>query len=131
MSHMKPTRTIRLSAEGRNRLRKKFARLSLNPVLLGLSYSYVQWEGIPSDGKLSPNELVVRARNAFPRLPLSWAVEGCIAHLLSGNVEIGIKPSDEYLPLTREEGVRIRRFQKLTPTQKIRFVERIRKLQMD
>jgi hypothetical protein len=121
----KPQRSIRLSGGARRVLGREVVRVTLNPVLLSLSEPYVSWSGGPSSGKrLTPGDLVVRARSRFPRLPLSWAVEGYIALLVSGAdealVPLAVAPYDE-VPEN------VRRFRALTPAEKIRVGERWRR----
>ena len=120
----KPQRSIRLSCEARRIFGREVVRVTLNPALLSLSEPYVAWGGGPPTGRrLTPSELLVRARSRFPRLPLSWAVEGYIALLLSG-VEESLAP----LSVAPYEQVpeSVRRFRALTPAEKIRVGERWR-----
>jgi hypothetical protein len=121
----KPQRSIRLSGEARRIVGREIVRVTLNPVLLSLSEPYVGWSGGASAGeRLTPSDLVLRARLRFPRLPLSWAVEGYIALLVSGAVEalapFAVAPYDA-VPES------VRRFRALTPAEKIRLGERWRR----
>lgn len=121
----KPQRSIRLSGEARQVVGREMVRVTLNPVLLALSERYVSWRGGPAAGeRLTPSDLVLRARRRFPRLPLSWAVEGYIALLVSGMEEclapFPVAPYDE-VPES------VRRFRTLTPAEKIRVGERWRR----
>jgi len=118
----KPHRSIRLSGEARSILKREVVRLTINPVLLALSRDLVDWSGREASGeKIRPSELVLRARERFPALALSWAVEGYIA-LLIGDVRTGLKPfSVEPYDALPES---MRRFRALSPSEKIRVGER-------
>jgi hypothetical protein len=121
----KPQRSIRLTGEARRILGREVVRVTVNPVLLSLSEPYVAWSGgPPAGGRLTPSDLVLRARHRFPRLPLSWAVEGYIALLISGAEEafapLSVAPYDE-VPES------VQRFRTLTPAEKIRIGERWRR----
>lgn len=121
---MKPTKTIRLSGNEREVLGRTFVRLTLNPVLLGLSGPFVQWEGPAQGRKLSPAELVLRAKGTFPDLPLSWAVEGYLVTLLAKRAGTAIfQSSDAAGNIPEEDWARIVRFRKQTPIQKIHYGE--------
>lgn len=113
----KPQRSIRLDEETRKRFGKEIIRLTLNPVILALSDRVIDWGQISGTGKLKPVKLVSMARERFPHLPLSWAVEGAIVLLLAGQVSSteaqAPKPLSS-LPLS------YRRFARLSPSEKIR-----------
>jgi hypothetical protein len=111
----KPQVSVRLSRGSVRSGCPEIARLTLNPVLYHLSYKVVDWSG-REGGKLRPAELVEIARARFPVLPLSWAVEGAIALLLTGGPaaleSFETEPYDE-LP------EQLRRFRVLSPAKKI------------
>ena len=82
----KSQRSVRLSKEAQKILGRKVVRLTLNPVLLALSHEHVDWSGREREsGKLRPSDIALKARERFPDLPLSWAVEGCLALLIAGD----------------------------------------------
>ena len=118
----KPQLSIRLSGESKRLLGREVVRLTINPVLLSLSMRFVNWSGREATGgKLRAFELVIRAAERFPELPLSWAVEGYIALLIGGNPSrlrpFSVEPYQEL-----EENVR--RFRSLSPAEKIRVGQR-------
>ena len=118
----KPQLSIRLSGESKRLLGREVVRLTINPVLLSLSMRFVNWSGREATGgKLRAFELVIRAAERFPELPLSWAVEGYIALLIGGNPSrlrpFSVEPNQEL-----EENVR--RFRSLSPAEKIRVGQR-------
>lgn len=96
-------------------------RLTLNPALISLSEAVVNWRGRPPDQRLHPSDLIVRARRRFPRLPLSWAVEGDIVLLLLGDAArlapFSVEPHSE-IPRP------VRRFASLSLSEKTRVLER-------
>lgn len=118
----KPQLSIRLSGESRHLLGREVVRLTINPVLLSLSIRFVDWSGREAaGGKLRAFELVARAHERFPELPLSWAVEGYIALLIGGNPSrlqpFSVEPYQQL-----EENVL--RFEELSPAEKIRVGQR-------
>ena len=118
----KRQQSVRLSKEAQAALRRTIVRLTINPALFALSRDYIDWAGWgkPS-GKRSASQLILEACRRFPRLPLSWAVEGYIA-LLAADKAAALAPfavaPDATLPKE------IRRFQRLSPAEKIRLGER-------
>lgn len=118
----KPQISVRVAKEHRARMKRTVARLTINPVILHLSEAYVDWSGQdPSRGRLSASELLVRAKERFPHLPLSWAVEGYIALLSSSKVARTGSSDIKPFPVLPEA---VRRFRKLSPSEKIRTGER-------
>ena len=117
----KAQKSIRLKPEGRRILRREVVRLTLNPVIVSLSQRVVSWFGGDSDQRLHPSELVVRARERFPKLPLSWAVEGYLVLLLLGDEKalspLRLEPLNELPPA-------VKRFQSLSLVEKTRVMER-------
>lgn len=118
----KPTLSIRLSGESRRLLGREVVRLTVNPVLLSQSARFVDWSGRDAaPGKLRAFELVARAHERFPEMPLSWAVEGYIALLIGGNPSrlqpFSVEPY-------RQLGENAVRFGDLSPAEKIRVGER-------
>lgn len=114
----KPQLSVRLTKEARMVFGREIIRLTINPVLLSLSTRFVDWSGHrPVGKKETPSGFLKKARRRFPRLPLSWAVEGYIALLLSAQPELtnpfSVEPLDEL-----DES--IRRFSALSPAAKIR-----------
>lgn len=118
----KPQLSVRLSGEALRVLKRKVVRLTLNPALLALSGQFVDWSGREGySGKLRPSELLLKARERFPELPLSWAVEGYIALLARGEA-VSLKPlAAEPYPTLPESA---RRFRALSSSQKICLGER-------
>lgn len=115
-------RSIRLNEKARKVLKRKIARLTLNPALFAISLDYVDWTGREKkSAKLRPSDLALVARERFPELPLSWAIEGYIALLTKGDRE-SLKPIsvDPY----KEVPETIQRFRSLSPLEKIRVGER-------
>ncbi len=117
----KMQKSIRLRPEDQRILRREVVRLTLNPVIVSLSERVVNWSGRAPDQRLHPSDLAVRARERFPKLPLSWAVEGYLALLLLGEekmlIPLRLEPLDE-LPLT------VKRFKSLSLIEKTRVMER-------
>jgi hypothetical protein len=109
MIHMKkPQRSIRVG--------RKVFRLTINPVILSQAES--------ASAPLRLSEIVIKAEERFPDLPLSWAVEGYI-HLLLCGVKEKLEPY-RTAPLALLPPA-YRRFQRLSPSQKIRTGERWKK----
>jgi hypothetical protein len=118
----KPQISIRLSGESRRLLGREVVRLTINPVLLSLSIRFVDWSGRDAaGGKLRAFELVARAQERFPELPLSWAVEGYIALLIGGNPS-RLQPFSVEPYQKLEENVLC--FEELSPADKIRVGQR-------
>ena len=118
----KAQRSVRLSSEAQRVLNRKVARLTLNPAILALSSSTVDWSGRERESrKLSASDLILRAHKRFPKLPLSWAVEAYIALLASGELFV-LEPFSvtPYSTLPTP----VRRFSALSPSEKIRLGER-------
>ena len=118
----KPQLSIRLSGESKRLLGREVVRLTINPVLLSLSMRFVNWSGREATGgKLRAFELVIRAAERFPELPLSWAVEGYIALLIGGNPSrlrpFSVEPYQELVE-------NVRRVRSLSPAEKIRVGQR-------
>lgn len=115
-------KSIRLSEKAQMVLKRKIARVTLNPALYAISLDYVDWGGRKKkSAKLPPSELALLARKRFPDLPLSWAIEGYIALLTSESKEslapISVDPYDE-IPES------VCRFRSLSPLEKIQVGER-------
>jgi hypothetical protein len=114
-------KSIRLKPEGRKVLKREVVRLTLNPVVVSLSERVVNWTGSVSDRRLHPSDLVVRAQERFPELPLSWAVEGYIVLLLLKEPQqleaLSVEPFDE-LPAS------VKRFASLSLLEKTEALER-------
>lgn len=117
----KPQKSIRLTGESRKRLSREIVRLTLNPVLLAFSHRVVSWDGTHHPKRVKAADLVLRARERFPDLPLSWAVEGYLVLLL-------IRDTPELSPIQvepfRDIPESVRRFSRLDPSEKIRIGER-------
>jgi hypothetical protein len=118
----KRQQSVRLSKEAREALGRAIVRLTINPALFALSRRHVDWGGHGrGSGKRSASQLVLEASRRFPTLPLSWAVEGYIALLASGDASALAPfavPTGHALPKE------VRRFQRLSPLEKIRLGER-------
>jgi hypothetical protein len=116
----KPQVSVRLPRASVRSGSPEIARLTLNPVLYHLSFKVVDWSGRERD-RLRPAELVAAARARFPDLPLSWAVEGAIALVLTG----GPAALESFEP-EAYDGLpeQVRRFQILSPARKIRLGQR-------
>lgn len=116
----KRSQSVRLKPEHGRRLGRAVARLSLNPAIVGLADRVVDWSG-KDPARMHPSDLVARAHERFPRLALSWAVEGYLVLLLLGDAAalepITIAP----FPDLPEEA---KRFSKLSPIEKTRWIER-------
>lgn len=118
----KRQQSVRLSKEARAALHRTIVRLTLNPALFALSRNHVDWTGRGRrSGKRSASELILEAFRRFPTLPLSWAVEGYIALLAAGKPQ-AIAPFA--VPPDRRLPEQVRRFQRLSPAEKIRLGER-------
>jgi hypothetical protein len=118
----KRQQSVRLSKEAQAALHRTIVRLTINPALFALSRDYVDWGGRGKTfGKRSASQLVLEASRRFPKLPLSWAVEGYIALLAAGKISsltpFAVAP---YAALPKE----VQRFQRLSPAEKIRLGER-------
>lgn len=117
----KTQKSIRLRSEAQQILRREVVRLTLNPVIVSLSEQVVNWSGRTADKRLHPSDLAVRARERFPKLPLSWAVEGYLVLLLLGDekalLPLQLEPLDELPPA-------VKRFQSLSLVEKTRVMER-------
>ncbi len=115
--------SIRLKPEHRRALKREVVRLTLNPVVVGLSEAVVDWSGA-DHRRLHPSDVVFRARARFPALPLSWAVEGYVVLLLMGDAQKiapwPVTPLPKLPPAAR-------RFARLSLTEKTRAVERWKK----
>ena len=99
---------------------REVARLTLNPILLHLSYRMIDWNGGEAE-KQRPAELVAAARARFPDLPLSWAVEGAIALLLVDGLDaLDGHAVEAYCEMPEQ----VRRFRALPPAEKIRVGQR-------
>ena len=114
-------KSIRLRPEDRRILRREVVRLTLNPVIVSLSEQVVNWSGRAADQRLHPSTLVVRARERFPKLPLSWAVEGYIVLLLLRDEKalspLRLEPLGKLPPA-------VKRFKSLSLIEKTRTMER-------
>jgi hypothetical protein len=118
----KPQLSIRLSGESKRLLGREVVRLTVNPVLLSQSVRFVDWSGREATGgKLRAFELVAKAHERFPELPLSWAVEGYLALLIGGNPSrlqpFSVEPYEKL-------GENALRFAGLPPAGKIRVGQR-------
>jgi len=109
----KPQRSIRLG--------RKIFRLTINPVILFHAESALIQNRRGASAPFSLPELVKKAGERFPGLPLSWAVEGYL-HLLLAGAKDKLKPLHA-APLASLPPT-FRRFQRLSPSQKIRTGER-------
>ncbi|MBW1810419.1 MAG: hypothetical protein JRJ87_19640 [Deltaproteobacteria bacterium] len=114
----KPQISVRMAGESKKLLNREVVRLTINPILLFLSNEYVDWSGREGGDKIRAYDLVFRAHRRFPKLPLSWAVEGYIA-LLAAEKQTSLHP-----PLLAEDGVELGKnvinFMNLSPAEKIR-----------
>jgi len=117
-------KSIRLKPEDRRILNREVVRLTLNPAIVSVSERVVSWSGRVSDHRLRPSELVVRARERFPKLPLSWAVEGYIVLLLLGDAKQLDAPRIEPLEKLPRP---VKRFASLSLLEKTRVMERWKK----
>jgi len=117
----KRQQSVRLSNEAQTALHRTIVRLTINPALFALSRDHVNWAGLETAEKRSASQLILEASRRFPNLPLSWAVEGYIALLAAGRPSalppFTVAP-DAALPKE------VRRFQRLSPAEKIRLGER-------
>ncbi len=118
----KPQISVRMAGKSKKLLKREIVRLTINPILLFLSNEYVDWSGRERGDKIRASELVFSAHQRFPRLPLSWAVEGYIA-LLVAEKPLYLQPS---IPAEDEAELdkNVINFKNLSPTEKIRVGER-------
>lgn len=112
----KINRSIRVPKALRSRFKQSIVRVTLNPGLYFRSEHLVRWNR-KSAGKLSPIQVVYRARRRYPTLTWSDSVENYLVDLLEQAVK-------ETPILSNEEKKLIGRFAPLSPVQKIRFMQK-------
>lgn len=112
----KINRSIRVPKALRSRFKQSIVRVTINPGLYFRSEHLVRWNR-KSAGKLSPIQVVYRARRRYPTLTWSDSVENYLVDLLEQAVK-------ETPMLSNEEKKLIGRFAPLSPVQKIRFMQK-------
>lgn len=108
--------SIRVPKALRSRFKQSIVRVTLNPGLYFRSEHLVRWNR-KSAGKVSPIQVVQRARRRYPTLTWSDSVENYLVDLL----EQAVKKTPV---LSNEEKKLISRFALLSPVQKIRFMQK-------
>lgn len=112
----KINRSIRVPKALRSRFKQSIVRVTINPGLYFRSEHLVRWNR-KSAGKLSPIQVVYRARRRYPTLTWSDSVENYLVDLL----EQAVKETPMF---SNEEKKLIGRFAPLSPVQKIRFMQK-------
>lgn len=112
MLHSKIRKSIRIPRRLQPVVGREIVRLSLNPLLYSRSGRFVRWTR-DAEGELAPQEVVLRALQNFPDLPLSIAVEAVLVHLLDEAA------ADAKAWLSPEEQKLVRRFASLPLFEKI------------
>jgi hypothetical protein len=112
----KINRSIRVPEGKRIILKRKIIRLTLNPGLFSRTESLVRWSR-QSFGTLAPVDVVLSARHLYPSLSWSDSVELYLVDLLE-------QKANSRSVLSEEEEKIFRRFESLSPLEKIRFMQR-------
>jgi hypothetical protein len=97
---------------------RKIARITLNPVLYRRSQEVVKWTR-DGTGSISPQTVLLRAVQCYPRLSLSNAVE---AVLLDSLLQHAAEKGQQDLSETAR--IEFERFRNLSPSDKIRITKK-------
>jgi hypothetical protein len=112
----KISRSIRVPKALRSRFKQSIVRVTINPGLYFRSEHLVRWNR-DFAGRLSPIQVVYRARRRYPALSWSDSVEDYLVDLLLQGV-------NKTSVLSTEEKKLIARFAPLSVVEKIRFMQK-------
>ena len=112
------SKSVRIPGALQPAVKRRIVRLSLNPVIYRRSQQYVRWTRSGS-GTISPQSIVVKAIQCYPRFSLSNAVEAVLLDLLLE------KRNTDF---TADEKKELTRFEALPLSEKIRITQKRNRL---